>query len=377
MLREVRERFGRERPLAGLRISACLDVTATGANLVQTLAAGGAEVVLCAASPGLTEDDVAAALVVGSEIAVLAVRGEEPDRYYAHLDAACDHRPQLVIDSGGDLVGTLHAARREQLGYVLAGVEETDAGVMRAGALANEGALAFPIVDLGDAETVRLVERSRSDAESTLERIGRETGTFYGGARLAVIGYGRRGRTLARRARERGARVVVAEADPLRALEATLDGFEVAPLADALDGAHVVVVATSRRRAIAPEDVAHLRDGVVVVSLDGRSVAIDAHVPQERNRPRPSAGVEVVALADGRVIRILRVVGHRHESAAPAVVADVRLATAALALEHLAAAAPELDRGVYPVPGVVDRGVAVLALAALGVDGGFPSGEGV
>lgn len=370
-LHEIGERLARERPLAGYRLAACLDVTAPGAVLVRTLAAAGADVVVCAAGSGGTEDDVAAALVVESELPVLAVAGEEPERFYAHLDAVCDHRPQLVIDEGGDLTGTLHAARREQLGHVLAAVEGTGVGVLRAATLAADGVLAFPVIDLADAETVRLVERRQETAQASLDRIVHAAETSLAGARVVVIGYGSRGRPLATRARELGARTTVTEVNPVRALEAVLDGFEVRPLPEVLPGSDVVVVAVARRRVLSRGQLTSLRDGAVLALLDGRGLAVELAGSPATDGPGPVPdGVEAVAFEDGRTIRIVR-----GDPAAPgdsAGLDDVKLATCALAIEHLATAGSELDRCVYPVPPAVDAAAAAARLAAARVELDLP-----
>src|SRR5437588_1929408 len=227
VLAAIRERFESEQPLAGYRISACLHVTTETANLARTLKAGGADVVLCASNPLSTQDDVAAALVEEHGVAVFAIKGEDNDTYYRHIEAAVDHKPQLTMDDGADVIGVLHSARREQLGDIIAGTEETTTGVIRLKALERDGALGFPVIAVNDADTKHLFDNRYGTGQSTIDGIIRATNVLLAGKRFVVSGYGWVGKGVALRARGMGAHVIVTEVDPLRALEATMDGFEV------------------------------------------------------------------------------------------------------------------------------------------------------
>src|SRR6187431_1589071 len=233
VLAAIRERFEREQPLAGHRISACLHVTTETANLMRALKAGGADIVLCASNPLSTQDDVAAALVDAYDIAVFAIKGEDNDTYYRHIEAAVDHKPQLTMDDGADVIGVLHSHRREQLGDILGGMEETTTGVIRLKALERDGALGFPVIAVNDANTKHMFDNRYGTGQSTLDGIVRATNILLAGSTIVVAGYGWCGRGVASRARGAGAHVIVTEVDPLPALEARMDGFQVMPMADA------------------------------------------------------------------------------------------------------------------------------------------------
>src|SRR6266487_303919 len=231
VLAAIRERFAREQPLAGYRIAACLHVTSETANLMRTLKAGGADIVLCASNPLSTQDDVAAALVEEYEISVFAIKGEDNDTYYQHIEAAVDHKPQLTMDDGADVIGVLHSARREQLGDIIAGMEETTTGVIRLKAMEADGALAFPVIAVNDARTKHLFDNRYGTGQSTIDGIIRATNVLFAGSKFVVAGYGWVGRGVAMRARGMGAHVIVTAVDPMRALEALMDGYEVMPTA--------------------------------------------------------------------------------------------------------------------------------------------------
>src|SRR5271167_409617 len=244
VLAAIRERFAAEQPLAGYRISACLHVTTETANLMRTLKAGGADVVLCASNPLSTQDDAAAALVSEFEISVFAIKGEDNDTYYQHIEAAVDHKPQLTMDDGADVIGVLHTARREQLGDIIAGMEETTTGVIRLKAMEADGALAFPVIAVNEARTKHLFDNRYGTGQSTIDGIIRATNVLLAGKTFVVCGYGWCGRGLASRAAGLGAHVIVTEIDPIRALEATMDGYRVMPLRDAAPHADFVVTVT-------------------------------------------------------------------------------------------------------------------------------------
>jgi adenosylhomocysteinase len=373
VLRAIRERFARERPLAGLRISACLHVTSETANLVRTLAAGGADVVLCASNPLSTQDDVAAALVAEHGVAVYAIRGERPETYYAHIDAACDHRPQLAMDDGADVIGVLHAARREQLGDVLGGTEETTTGVLRLRALEADGALAFPVVAVNEARTKHLFDNRYGTGQSTIDGILRATNLLLAGRTVVVAGFGWCGRGVAMRAKGMGARVVVGEVDPLRALEAVMEGYEVMPLLRAAELGDVFVTATGGKHVLGREHFARMKDGAVLANAGHFNVELD--LPALRSLAvesrRAREGVEGFVLADGRTLYLVaegRLVNLAAAEGHPAAVMDMSFANQALAAEYVVRHAGELERHVYAVPAEIDQQVAGLKLATLGVE---------
>src|SRR6266705_6944577 len=253
VVRAIRERFEQEQPLAGYRISACLHVTTETANLVRTLKAGGADVVLCASNPLSTQDDVAAALVDEYDISVFAIKGEDNDTYYAHIEAAVDHTPHLTMDDGADVIGVLHSARREQLGEIIAGTEETTTGVIRLKALEADGKLGFPVIAVNEAKTKHMFDNRYGTGQSTIDGIIRATNVLIAGKRFVVAGYGWVGRGVAMRAKGLGAHVIVTEVDPMRALEALMDGFEVMPMADAAKIGDIFCTATGDKHVIARE----------------------------------------------------------------------------------------------------------------------------
>src|SRR5947209_18943164 len=256
VLTAIRERFEREQPLAGHRISACLHVTTETANLARTLKAGGADVVLCASNPLSTQDDVAAALVDEYDIAVFAIKGEDNDTYYSHIEAAVDHKPQLTMDDGADVISVLHSARREQLGDIIAGMEETTTGVIRLKAMEADGALAFPVIAVNEASTKHFFDNRSGTGQSTLDGIIRATNVLIAGSRFVVAGYGWVGRGVAMRAKGMGAHVIVTEVDPMRALEALMDGYEVRPMEDAAKVGDIFCTATGDKQVMEREHIA-------------------------------------------------------------------------------------------------------------------------
>src|SRR5215468_3327979 len=253
VLAAIRERFEREQPLSGHRVSACLHVTTETANLMRTLQAGGGDVVLCASNPLSTQDDVAAALVAEYDISCFAIKGEDHDTYYAHIEAAVDHKPHFTMDDGADVIGVLHSARREQLGDIIAGTEETTTGVIRLKALEAEGKLGFPIIAVNEAMTKHMFDNRYGTGQSTIDGIIRATNVLLAGRKLVVAGYGWCGRGVAMRAKGMGAHVIVTEVDPLRALEAVMDGYEVLPMEDAAREADVIITATGDKHVIRGE----------------------------------------------------------------------------------------------------------------------------
>src|ERR671930_441895 len=275
VLAAIRERFEREKPLEGYRISACLHVTTETANLARTLQAGGADVLLCASNPLSTQDDVAAALVTEYGIPVFAVKGEDDDRYYAHITAAVDHHPHMTMDDGADVIGVLHSRRQEQLGEIIGGTEETTTGVIRLRALEQEGRLGFPIVAVNEAKTKHLFDNRYGTGQSTIDGIIRATNVLLAGRKFVVSGYGWVGRGVAMRARGMGAHVVVTEVDPLRALEALMDGFEVLPMTTAAERGDVFCTATGDKSVITREHFERMKDGAILANTGHFNVEIE------------------------------------------------------------------------------------------------------
>src|SRR6201993_328764 len=275
VLAAIRERFAAEQPLAGDRISACLHVTTETANLMRTLKAGGAEVVLCASNPLSTQDDAAAALVEEFDISVFAIKGEDNDTYYSHIEAAVDHKPQLTMDDGADVIGVLHSARREQLTDIIAGTEETTTGVIRLKALERDGALGFPVIAVNDADTKHLFDNRYGTGQSTIDGILRATNVLLAGKTVVVAGYGMCGRGVAARAHGMGAHVIVTEVDPMRALEATMDGFEVLTMAKAAEVGDIFCTATGDKHVIARQHMEQMKDGAILSNTGHFNVEID------------------------------------------------------------------------------------------------------
>jgi adenosylhomocysteinase len=373
VLAAIRDRFESEQPLAGYRISACLHVTTETANLLRTLKAGGADVVLCASNPLSTQDDVAAALVDAFDVSVFAIKGEDNDTYYSHIEAAVDHKPHFTMDDGADVIGVLHSARREQLGDIIAGTEETTTGVIRLKALEAEGKLGFPIIAVNDAQTKHLFDNRYGTGQSTIDGIIRATNVLLAGKRFVVAGYGWVGRGVAQRAKGLGSHVVVTEVDPLRALEASMDGFEVMPMAAAAVVGDIFCTATGDKHVIAREHMERMQDGALLANTGHFNVEIDIPALRDLGVETRVARefVEEFTLADGRRLYLVadgRLVNLSAAEGHPALVMDMSFANQALALEYAARHAGELDRKVYPVPAEIDAEIARLKLATMGVD---------
>jgi adenosylhomocysteinase len=374
VLRSIRERFVGERPFAGLRVGMCLHVTTETANLARTLIAGGAEVALCAANPLDTQDDVAAALVERHGAAVHAIHGEDMATYYRHIEAVLDTRPQLTMDDGADLVSTIHGRRTELLapGEIIGGTEETTSGVVRLRALEAAGQLGFPIVAVNDARTKRLFDNRYGTGQSALDGILRATNMLLAGRVVVVFGYGWCGQGIALRAKGAGAQVLVCEVDPVRALEAKLEGYEVLPGVAAAAKADVLITATGNRDVVRREHYEAMGDGAVLCNAGHFDVECDLaalrELAVERRQVRPH--VEQHVLADGRRINLLaegRVVNLAAAEGNPAAVMDMSFANQALAAEHLVKTAGTLAPQVHGVPLELDEEVARLTLTALGV----------
>ncbi|HKD32540.1 MAG TPA: adenosylhomocysteinase [Gaiellaceae bacterium] len=373
VLAAIRDRFEREQPLAGYRVSACLHVTSETANLMRTLKAGGADIVLCASNPLSTQDDVAAALVEEYDISVFAIKGEDNDTYYQHIEAAVDHKPQLTMDDGADVIGVLHSHRREQLGDIVGGTEETTTGVIRLRALERDGALGFPVVAVNDAKTKHFFDNRYGTGQSTIDGIVRATNILLAGRKFVVAGYGWCGRGVALRAKGMGAHVIVTEIDPLRALEAAMDGYEVLPMARAAEVGDIFVTATGDKSVINAEHMALMKDGAVLANTGHFNVEID--IPALRGLSTGTRtlrqfvdeftledGRRIYLIADGRLVNLAAAEGH------PAQVMDMSFANQALSAEYMVANAATLERRVYPVPEEIDQEIARLKLATMGID---------
>jgi adenosylhomocysteinase len=367
VLRSIRERFARERPLEGLVVGACLHVTSETANLVRTLAAGGADVALCASNPFATQDDVAAALAAdGGE--VHAVRGDDAEAWAARVAAVVARGPRVTLDDGADLLTAIHLARPDLLDGLLGGTEETTTGLVRLRSLQAEGKLACPVIAVNEAVTERFNDRFGT-GQSAIDGILRTTNLLLAGRTLVVLGYGWTGKGIALRAHGLGASVIVCEVDPLRALEARFDGFEVMPALAAAERGDVFVTVTGGRGVLRAEHFARMKDGAVLANAGHFDVEIDvAALGDEVREVRPLVqqyrlgGRRLNLLAGGRVVNLAAAEGH------PAAVMDISFALQALAAEDLARRGAELEPGVHPVPEGIDREVAALKLASLGVE---------
>jgi adenosylhomocysteinase len=372
VLRQVRARFERERPLQGRRLAACLHVTTETANLMLTLKAGGAEIALCASNPLSTQDDVAAALAHRYGIPTFAIKGENAETYYQHINAALDLKPEFTMDDGADLVTVLHTKRADQAKQVIAGTEETTTGVIRLRSMAREGALRYPILAVNDAKTKHLFDNRYGTGQSTIDGILRATNRLLSGSRFIVLGYGWCGRGVASRARGMGAHVAITEIDPLPALEAVMDGFEVMPAAEAAKIGDIFVTVTGNINVLRMEHFRAMKDGAIVansghfnVELDLESLAKDA---RSVRTVRPfvqeftlDGGRRVFVLGEGRLINLAAAEGH------PASVMDMSFANQALGIEYLLTHSRELKPQVYAIPKSVDEEIARLKLEALGV----------
>jgi adenosylhomocysteinase len=372
VLAQIRERFEAEKPLDGVRVSACLHVTTETANLMRTLKAGGADVVLCASNPLSTQDDVAAALVEHYGIRTYAIKGEDTETYYAHIDAAIDHKPQITMDDGADVVGRVHAEKPEALADIIGGTEETTTGVIRLKAMAADGALKYPIVAVNDADTKHLFDNRYGTGQSTVDAIMRATNVLLAGKTFVVSGYGFCGRGVAMRAEGMGANVVVTEVDPMRALEAVMDGYRVMPGVEAAKIADIWVTVTGDAHVLDSAHFDAMKDRAIIANSGHFNVEID--IPHLREKAvsvrevRPF--VEEFALADGRRIYLLadgRLVNLSAAEGHPASVMDMSFANQALCAEYMVANAASLEPGVYGVPKDIDEGIARLKLETMGV----------
>ncbi|NPA27144.1 MAG: adenosylhomocysteinase [Chloroflexi bacterium] len=373
VLRLIRERFEREKPLEGKRIAACLHVTTETANLMRTLKAGGAEVVLTASNPLSTQDDVAAALVKHYNIPVFAIKGEDTETYYNHLRAALDIRPHITMDDGADLVSTLHKERRDLLPNIIGGTEETTTGVIRLRAMAAEGALAYPIIAVNDAMTKHLFDNRYGTGQSTIDGLMRATNILLAGRTIVVAGYGWCGRGVAMRARGMGAQVIVTEVDPLKALEAVMDGYRVMPMREAAKEGDVFITVTGDVHVLDREHFEVMKDGAMMGNAGHFNVEINIPALEAmavaKRRVRPFVdeytmpdGRRLYLLAEGRLLNLAAAEGH------PASVMDMSFANQALSVEYLIHNAGKLKPQVYPVPREIDEGIARLKLQAMHIE---------
>ena len=373
VLELIRQRFEREQPLKGLRISACLHVTTETANLAITLKAAGADLVLCASNPLSTQDDVAASLMVDYGISVYAIKGEDEPTYFKHINAALDHQPQMTMDDGCDLVTVLHKERADLLGDVIAGTEETTTGVIRLRSMQANGVLRFPVLAVNDSDTKHLFDNRYGTGQSTLDAVIRSTNRLLAGRTLVVAGYGWCGKGVASRAKGLGANVIVTEVDPVKAIEALMDGFRVLPMVEAAALADMIITVTGDINVLDHQHLAALKDGCVFAN--------SGHFNDEINIPALEAlatgghravkdfveeytyadGRKVYLLAEGRLVNLSAAEGH------PASVMDMSFANQALGAEYMLQHAKELKPEVYTIPADIDREIAALKLSAMGV----------
>ena len=372
-LRLIQERFTKERPLEGVRISACLHVTTETANLMHTLHVGGADVVLTASNPLSTQDDVAASLVTHYEIPVYAIKGEDNVTYYKHINAALDHEPHITMDDGADLVGTLHKDRREMLPNMVGGTEETTTGVIRLRAMAADNMLEFPVIAVNDAMTKHLFDNRYGTGQSTLDGIIRATNVLLAGKTFVVAGYGWCGRGLAMRARGMGANVIITEVDPLPALEAVMDGFRVMPMAEAAVYGDIFCTLTGDINVLDRHHFEAMKDGAIVANSGHFNVEINIpaleEMAVEKRLVRPfveqyelSDGRRINLLGEGRLINLAAAEGH------PASVMDMSFANQALSAEYMIKNAASMEKKVYAVPEDIDKEIARIKLDAMKVD---------
>ncbi len=372
VLQTIRKHFISAQPLAGVRIAACLHVTTETANLMMTLRDGGASVILCASNPLSTQDDVAATLVHDYNIPVYAIKGENNEVYYSHISAVLDQKPQITMDDGADLVTMLHTTRKELLPEVIGGTEETTTGVIRLRAMAREGVLSYPVIAVNDAQTKHLFDNRYGTGQSTIDGILRATNFLLAGLNFVVAGYGWCGRGVAMRARGMGASVIVTEVDPIKALEAMMDGYRVMSMEEAASIGDVFVTVTGNKNVIGREYFDKLKNGAILANSGHFNVEIDletlGRIASSRRQTREF--VEEFAMRDGRRIYVLgegRLVNLAAAEGHPASVMDMSFANQALSVEYLVKQHASLEKRVYPVPEEIDRQVARMKLEAMGV----------
>jgi adenosylhomocysteinase len=372
VLARIRERFEKEKPLDGIRIAACLHVTTETANLMRTLSAGGAEVVLCASNPLSTQDYTAAGLVGAYEISVYAIRGVDDTGYYGHIKAALDTRPMITMDDGCDLVTMLHQQRPDQLSEIVGGTEETTTGIIRLKSMEKAGVLGYPVVGVNEADTKHLFDNRYGTGQSAMDGIIRATNVLIAGRTVVVCGYGMCGRGVASRAKGLGADVIVTEVDPTRALEAAMDGFRVMKGRDAARQGDVFITVTGNKHVLGPQHFELMKDGAIMANAGHFDIEIDLrslrHSAENVRTVRPEVEEftidserKIYVLSEGRLVNLAAAEGH------PASVMDMSFANQALSCEWLVANAKALEKKVYPVPVEIDKEVARLKLESMGV----------
>jgi adenosylhomocysteinase len=373
VLLAIRKRFEQQQPFRGLRITASLHITAKSAALMRTLAAGGADVVFCASNPLSTQDDVAASLVVNDEIPVFGRRGEDMPTYYKHISAALDHRPNIVMDDGCDLLSVLHTQRQAQIPEIWCSTEATTTGVIRARAMEASGALPFPVLAVNDSMTKHFFDNRYGTGQSALDGIIRATNVLFAGRTVVVVGYGWCGRGVAERARGLGAHVIVTEVDPLRALEATMDGFVVLPMRKAAAQGHIFIAVTGDKHVIDETHIARMQTGAILCNAGHFDVEVSVTALRKLSKGGPVAvrpnvqqftlrnGRKINLLAEGRLVNLVAGEGH------PPLVMDMTFANQALAAEYMLRNHKKLGRKVHVLPESIDREIARLKLASMGV----------
>lgn len=372
VLNYIKERFSKTKPLKGLKLSACLHITSETANLADTLKAGGADVVLCASNPLSTQDDVAASIVKDLKVPVFAIKGEDNRTYYSHIKAALDHRPMITMDDGADLVSTLHTERRKQIGNILGGTEETTTGVIRLRSMAKKGVLGYPIIAVNDADTKHFFDNRYGTGQSTIDGILRATSRMLAGTNFVVCGYGWCGRGVAMRAQGMAARVIVTEVNPLKAIEATMDGYSVMPMTEAAKMGDFFVTVTGDINVIRKEHFLLMKDGAVICNSGHFNVEIDIpaleRIAKKKRRIREFVdeytlpkGKKINLLGEGRLVNLAAAEGH------PPSVMDMSFANQALSVEYLLKNCKRLKSDVYEVPQNIDREIARLKLASMGI----------
>jgi adenosylhomocysteinase len=372
VLNIIRKRFEKEKPLKGVRLAACLHVTTETASLMQTLKAGGADVVICASNPLSTQDDVAASLVKHDKIPTFAIKGEDAKTYYKHIMATLDMKPQMTMDDGADLVSVLHTQRKNLLGNVIGGTEETTTGVIRLRSMANTGVLQYPIIAVNDAQTKHFFDNRYGTGQSTMDGIIRATNRLIAGSIFVVAGYGWCGRGLAMRAKGMGANVVVTEIDPLKSIEAVMDGYQVMPMADAARIGDIFVTVTGDIKVIRAEHFRAMKDGAIVCNTGHFNVEIDLEALSEMKKKKRQIrefveeftlpnGRKINVLGEGRLINLAAAEGH------PSSVMDMSFANQALSAEFMLQNCTALENDVYSVPENIDKEIARLKLNAMGI----------
>jgi adenosylhomocysteinase len=372
VLESIKKKFAKDKPLRGIRISACLHVTSETANLMEALKLSGARVALTASNPLSTQDDVAASLVKDFHIPVFAIKGEDNKTYYRHINQALDHGPQITMDDGADLVCTVHSRRKDLLGKIIGGTEETTTGVIRLKSMARKNVLYYPIIAVNDANTKHLFDNRYGTGQSTVDGILRATNILLAGLKFVIVGYGWCGRGVAMRAKGAGAKVIIAEVDPLRALEAVMDGFEIMSLKQAASCGDIFVTVTGDKSVITRRHFLKMKDGAIVANSGHFNVEIDIPALEKLSKRKRKIrdfveeyeltnGKKIFLLAEGRLINLAAAEGH------PAMVMDMSFANQALSVLYLSRKGRWLEKDVYPVPRSIDEQIARMKLRSMGL----------